>query len=79
MRGSIIVIMLVDKQYWNIRIPCLVLMGPTTCEVGVINHAICWNGFMPVGTFGIRNLGSWPFLFIIIINKKKKIITPQIL
>jgi hypothetical protein len=34
-------------------------LGLSYCEVGVINHAICWNGFRLLGTFYSKNLSSY--------------------
>src|ERR1700760_177347 len=32
-----------------------ITMALPYCEVGVINHAVCWNSFMLVGTFYSKN------------------------
>lgn len=34
-------------------------LGPSCCEAGVINHAICWNGLMLLGTLNSKNLSSY--------------------
>ncbi len=34
-------------------------LGLFCCEAGVINHAMCWNGLMLLGTFYSKNLISY--------------------